>query len=295
MLGGIGAVFQLNDLVVVKIPRDPAEPDHATEQRVFEKIEVHPPHPNLLRSFLRVPGATFLERLPRGDLASLLRDQQTIDPKTQQVLAVTGVLSTDLTFHWMKELASAAAWLENIGLAHGDIRPPNILLDAENHALLCDFDRAVGIGERLDVGTDPFARLLGSEAGEERGSYGKAGARTEQFALGSVLYSLTRGHDLYEKEWFGIDHYCTIMDLLQKREFPPLNHSWADMIIDKCWNAGFTTIKEIEGTFQEQVHGRDRETRDIAWYVERREECEEMIRKGMLDNLADKLLQSTSI
>jgi len=282
-LGGTGLIFQLNEFVVVKIPRDPGEPDHATEQRVSDVLEVHhPPHPNLLQSLLRVPGATFLERLPGGDLASLLRDQQTKDPKTQQVLAVAKVPSTDLTFHWMKELASAAAWLEGIGLAHCDIRPPNILLDADNHAVLCDFDRTIAIGERLEAGMEPFARLLGSEGGGDVGTYGKAGARTEQFAFGSIFYSLTRGYDPYENHWFGADHDITIMDMLQKREFPPLTLSCADTIIRQCWDADFATIKEIESSLLETACRGHRETKAIAWYVTRQEECKEMVRKGSL-------------
>lgn len=72
-LGGTGAIYKLNDFVVVKIPRDPDELDHAAEQRVFDLLGRHSPHPNVVRRFLRIPGATFLELLPGGDLASLLR------------------------------------------------------------------------------------------------------------------------------------------------------------------------------------------------------------------------------
>lgn len=98
----------------------------------------------------------------------------------------------------MRELTSAAAWLESIGLVQGDIRPPNILLDADGHVKLCDFHRAVRIGAQLDAGTEPFAQLLGDEDGHDRGTYGKAGPRTEPFAFNFVLYSMTRGYDMYE-------------------------------------------------------------------------------------------------
>lgn len=173
-LGGIGAVYKLNDFLVVKVPCDPAEPDHATEQRVFDILERYPAHPNVVRSFSRIPGVTFLERLPGGHLASLLRTQQTKNSTTQQVLAVAEVLSLERSFKWMKELTSAAAWLGSIGLVHGDIRPPNIFIDAEDHVKLCDFDRAVKIGDRLDAGTDPFARLLGDEEDPGRGNLWKS-------------------------------------------------------------------------------------------------------------------------
>jgi serine/threonine protein kinase len=162
-LGGIGFVYKLNDSVAVKIPRADNGPDHAIEQAIFERLESHPPHPHVIRSFLRIAGATFLEFLPGGDLASLLWKHQERDPKTQQVLAVLKKQPLELCLRWMKELSSAAAWLEEIGLAHGDIRPPNMLFDSQYHVKLCDFDRCIGVGERLDAGTKPFARLVGDE------------------------------------------------------------------------------------------------------------------------------------
>ncbi|PVH91296.1 hypothetical protein DM02DRAFT_678158 [Periconia macrospinosa] len=286
-LGGIGAIYKLNDFVVMKVPRDPAEPDHATEQRIFDIFERYPAHPNLVRSFLRIPGKTFLERLPGGDLASLLRAQQTRDTSTQQVLVVAKVPSPERTLWWMRELTSAAAWLERIGLVHGDIRPPNILIDAEGHIKLCDFDRVVKIGERLDAGTEPFARLLGDEGGRDRGTYGKAGPRTEQFAIGSVFYSMTRGYDLYENQWFGLDHDRIVMDMLQRREFPAVTRSHEDTIISKCWNGDFVTIQELENATLEIACGpyENAKVESIVWYLQHQEKCKEMVTEGIMATL----------
>ena len=99
---------------------------------------------------------------------------------------------------------------------------------------LGDFDRSVKIGKHLDAGTDPFARLLDDESGQDRGSYGKAGPRTEQFALGSVIYSLVRGYDPYENEWFGEEHGPIFLDKFQMMQFPSFSDSPLDAIIQKC-------------------------------------------------------------
>lgn len=195
---------------------------------------------------------------------------------------VANLPSLELSFRWMRELTSAAAWLEAIGLAHGDIRPPNILMDAKNHVKLCDFDRAINTGEHLDAGTEPFARLLGDEGGPDRGTYGKANARTEQLALGSILYSLTRGHGPYEDQWFGRNHERVMMDKLQQQDFPHLSTSHADVIIQQCWNGVFVTIKQMGEAMLEMYDRQEEkiEVKNEAWYLQRREECDRWFKRA---------------
>ena len=101
------------------------------------------------------------------------------------------------------ELSDAAAWLESLGLLHGDIRPPNLPLDGEYHLKLADFDCVAEIGTSADGSAPPWARVLGPEARSEDGTFGVYGARMEQFAIGSVLYYMTRGYEPYEDEDFG--------------------------------------------------------------------------------------------
>ncbi|DAA75432.1 TPA_exp: hypothetical protein A8136_1829 [Trichophyton benhamiae CBS 112371] len=74
---------------------------------------------------------------------------------------------------WMQQLCETAVALENIGYAHGDINPRNILFDDQDNVRLVDFDHAPKIGEKVEVGEEPY------------------------FALGSVLWYLTRGKELY--------------------------------------------------------------------------------------------------
>ena len=44
------------------------------------------------------------------------------------------------------DLCGAVAWLESLGLVHGDLRPDNLLLDKGDHLKLVDFDCAEEIG-----------------------------------------------------------------------------------------------------------------------------------------------------
>lgn len=115
----------------------------------------------------------------------------------------------------------------------GDLRPSNVLLDARNHLKLVGFDSASAIGAAYAGGQVPYARILGKEAAQEdRGSFGYHGARTEQFAIGSIVYIMTRGYELYD------DQSCRgeqdVVLLLQKKLFPVMSQHKVDMVINIC-------------------------------------------------------------
>jgi serine/threonine protein kinase len=131
----------------------------------------------------------------------------------------------------MMELSGATAWPESLGYAHGDIRPPNLLLDSQDHLKLADFDNTAAVGTPFGVGIAPYARVLGDEGGEDRGSFGFLGPRTEQFAIGSVFYYMIRGYEPYDNGWFGKRQGRITVDLLQKMVFPKTGNSKVDTII----------------------------------------------------------------
>lgn len=168
----------------------------------------------------------FLELLANGTL----RDRMSIS-KPKPVLS------------WMLQLASAAACLERIGYAHGDINPQNILLDAHDKVRLIDFDHAPKTGDSLDVGYEPYVRQHRGPAG---GLFGIAGPATEQFALGSVFWYITRDHELYS-DMEGPEQ----VDLLLDGKFPETDpEDPIDRIIAKCWNGMYPKIVDLVGEIE---------------------------------------------
>ena len=285
--GVTGTVYQLNAFIAVKKARlgEDQESDHANEQRIFELLEKHSPIPHLIRCYYRTSKNTFLELAPNGSVAMLLNKYQQRDTYTKQVLEVMQKIDSQDIHRWIRQLCSATAALERIGLAHGDIRPGNMLLDAQQNLILSDLDRGMEIGEDIAVLSEPFGRLLNGEAGAEAGTYGKASARVETFAIGSVYYTLLRGHEPYETEHWGRNHFVILGEKLQRKEFPPLDDTAADTIIGKCWNGKYRSIselfKDVAGTGRQ--HDSSSEDRDFLRM--RRQECKTMLRNGLVDTL----------
>lgn len=151
---------------------------------------------------------------------------------------------------WMNDLAQAVAFLESLNLAHGDLRPENILLD-RNKLKLSDFDSTAEIGTDFEACMAPYGRILnGNETDQgSRGTFGFLGPRTEQFALGSLYYLINYGFEVYDDRCLTEDpkdHGPKVVDLLQEMEFPKLNGGpLIDDIIDRCWHNKYATIAEL--------------------------------------------------
>jgi len=296
MRGGTGTVYMLNEVVAVKIARsDPdAQQDHANEQAVFRRLEgdLENPTPGLIQCFLQVPGFTFLKLAIHGSLAMYLNARQDRDPDNMdEVWMVWDKIPTSTAHKWMRQLCGAAAGLESMGMCHGDIHLGNVLLDSGWNAILADLDRAGDLGSDLEAVSEPFGRLLNASEGEGAGTYGKASAYTETFALGSICYTLQRGHVPWETERWGPDHDVVLQDMFQNKQFPPLTDSREDTITWRCWNGGYSSVREL----WEEFGGDGRELKDVsACYLQHMrvagiaEECRQILDSGILSPLKER-------
>ncbi|KAK2603968.1 hypothetical protein QQS21_003804 [Conoideocrella luteorostrata] len=288
-LGSTGLVFKLSDAIVVKKSRLGRNNNIADEQRIFAILNRQPLSPYIIQHFHNTQDAIFLEFMPGGNLGTILNDEQVRDESTPRVTRVEKLQLAQDCLRWMRQVAAAAAWLERLGLAHCDIRPANMLLSDARNIRLADFDHARKVGDTLPSLTEPFARLLGDEGGSERGTYGTAGCRTEQFAIGSVAYALTRGHDPYEDEWWGPDHGPICQSKLQNMEFPGLGKGRWDNIIEDCWHGRYESIAQLSGRLSRLDHQCSREVIEQQASVleigSRKQECEMLVQNGVLEKL----------
>ncbi|KAI2011903.1 hypothetical protein LOZ39_004369 [Ophidiomyces ophidiicola] len=250
--GGHLLSYEIHPRIVVKVPKpgDFEREQFRKEVQIYRIFSKHPPCPSLVQPFSYSDSAIFLEYMRDECLSFRIQQNNTRDLQTRLVTSVEKLEPLHLRKEWMNDLAQGVAFLESLNLAHGDLRPENILLD-RNRLKLSDFDCAAKIGECFEACIPPYGRVLGSNESKYglRGSAGLLGPRTEQFALGSLYYLINYGFEVYGDQRLTQDlnnHGSEVVRLLQEMEFPKLDgDARLDEIIDKCWHNKYATIAEL--------------------------------------------------
>jgi serine/threonine protein kinase len=284
--GATGIVYKVNSLIVVKCPTIEGHKDFVKENQIFDILTRHPPCPELVASFLRFDNGNFLEYMPGFSLSERLQRHQIRDPKSTWVLSVQSLEPLSLRKIWMKALAEGIAWLESLGLAHGDLKPENVLVDKQDRVKIGDFDCTNFIGSEFEACIPPYGRLLGSEAGPKEGTAGKLGARTEQFALGSIFYYINYGVEVYDDQDFGEDHGPVIVERLQRMMFPKLDSNPVlDSIIDDCWHGRFQSVAALSEDISQQCDLRNYSSQAMSpeEFAAHRTYCLQLVKGGILN------------
>ena len=194
-------------------------------------------------------------------LCSRIQNNHIRDPQTSVVTKVEKLEPLSLRKKWMNDLAHAVAFLESLNLAHGDLRPENILLDRDR-IKLSDFDCTAEIGTDFDACMAPYGRILNSHESDQGrcGSSGVLGPRNGQFALGSLFYLINYGFEVYGDRCLTEDpteHGPKVVDFLQNMKFPQLDGDpLIDQIIKKCWYNKYATISELAAYTETMLSGR---------------------------------------
>jgi serine/threonine protein kinase len=253
-VGGHSVLLLISEDIAAKVSLKPGDAHLRHEQTIFELLN-QKSCPSIIRIFLRYPDVTFMQLLRNG----------TLYQRMSMVHKPVPIL------RWMRQLADAVACVESLGYAHGDINPRNILFGDDDELKLIDFDHALDIGADLDVGEAPYVRA--QKVGSEGGTFGVAGPATEQFALGSIFWYITRGTELYA-ELEGSERVNRLID----GQFPPTDpQDPIDNIIKNCWNGSFASIsdlsKDIRGISTLSDPGLEI-TRCSDTYIEKKKKCE---------------------
>ncbi|KAJ5585416.1 uncharacterized protein N7459_005216 [Penicillium hispanicum] len=250
--GGISFVYEVHPRIVVKVPKSGEfeRQQFDKELEIYQTFSQKPPCPSIVQCFFFSSSGIFLEYMRDMSLSSRIQNNHTRDQQTMVITSVEKLEPLPLRKEWMNDLAQAVAFLESLNLAHGDLRPENILLD-RNRLKLSDFDCTAKIGTNHEACMAPYSRFLNSAESDqgECGTAGFLGRRTEQFALGSLYYLINYGFEVYGDRCLTGDPYehgPKVVDLLQNMEFPKLDgNPLIDDIIDKCWHNKYVTVSEL--------------------------------------------------
>ncbi|KAJ5142566.1 protein kinase-like protein [Penicillium bovifimosum] len=289
--GGISFVYQVSPGVVVKIPQDDdfARQQFCNELQIYKTFSQQAACAFIVQCFYSTNEGIFLEHM-----------KNEIDRKTDVVTSVNRLEPLHLRLAWMNSVTQAIAFLETLNLAHGDLRPDNILLDGNLRIKVTDFDYTAPFGTPFLVCQEPSGRTLReNEPGydvEEAYGAGLLGPRTEQFALGSIYYFINYGMEVYGDKILTSDprnRYIKMSELLQDMQFPVIDCDPIGDLISKCWHNQFPTIASLamatEKLLEEQVTEETNSDADTSKNAASTKElCQELEKRGLFGFLRSK-------
>jgi hypothetical protein len=194
--GGMGVVYRAYDLrlkrtVALKLVTPELALDERFKERFVRETELTMAleHPNVvpIHDAGDVEGRLYLAmRLVEGtDLRALLAREGALEPA--RALAICG------------QVANALDAAHRKGLAHRDVKPSNVLLDANEHVYLADFgltrrleEQGVRAGEGRSVGTPAYLAPEQIEGTQVDG-------RADVYSLGCVLFECLTGTVPYRR------------------------------------------------------------------------------------------------
>ncbi len=95
---------------------------------------------------------------------------------------------------WVRQIAEALAYAHDQGVIHRDVKPANVLLDADGRPHVMDFGLAREVNADTSSGLTMSGDLLGTPTymspEQASGRQERIGPATDQFSLGVVLYQL---------------------------------------------------------------------------------------------------------
>jgi serine/threonine protein kinase len=201
--GGLGDAFRARDTVhgrTVVIKRVP--PDLAADEAWLSRLRdacaavasVSHPGVAMLYECTTRDGETFLsQEFVSGQSLTALLAGRPLNPRRAIEIAI--------------EVADALASLHSASLTHGDLRPNTVFVTQKGHVKLVDAGLAAFTGggrTRRLAASDPSA-IAASDAGVVRylspeQALGQTGdARSDLFALGSILYEMLTGKPAFDR------------------------------------------------------------------------------------------------
>lgn len=194
------------------------------ESRILQRLGKHP---RIIEFKGEHDDGLLLEYAPNGSLEKHLQETQV--PIKEKIRIA-------------KETAEGVAYAHQSNVLICDIHVRNILLDAEFHIKLCDFQ-----GRLLSHDGEVLISGGASENAESfmpRGDKEFADVKTDIFALGSTIYYTITGHRPFP-QYDTIDDEAKFEELYRKGHFPPLDVGVGGEVVRNCWGGKYESTGEV--------------------------------------------------
>ncbi|CAG8391186.1 unnamed protein product [Penicillium salamii] len=289
--GSDAHIYHVTPTIVVKTVRPGRTPEQDAaghpflkEIALFKKLNERQDRcQDIVEYFLILPDHLFLSYCTNRAIAPRLFERQERE-KTRNgirgcLIRVKEYEDPTLVARWIQQLTSALEHVEKLGFCHNDLHASNCLLDENLNLKLTDFGRATTVGQFLEGVLAP--RAMPILAGSLKGTYGLCSTRTEQFAVGTLLYFMLYGHEPYDDVELSASEWDRRFGSM---EFAELSRNEVlDGLISACWHNVYPTMALL-------AYDCKRKTKDMVSEAEdslidsgkEKKTCEALVRRGLL-------------
>lgn len=196
------------------------------EKEAYERFTARGHPPTILKYYgidKEDPAGIVLELAERGNLYKYRWDS-------------TRVLNMPPThddfYRWTRQAVEALVVVHSCNILHCDIHCVNFLLDEDLNLKVADF-AASSIEGRKPNSLYRLTHQLYIKGIDRK----EISVASDIFALGSAIYYMVAGHDLYVPELNHTRDREGIRRRIREKEFPD--------VIAKCWNSEYGSMKEV--------------------------------------------------
>lgn len=223
--GGECFIGLIDQTTVLKYPCVPG--DHDSIRIEARLLDVLGDHPRIATSRGLTEHGLLLQRASNGSLHDYITLQSSI-PLERKLL-------------WCKQAAQAISYIHGKYIIHCDINLRNFLLDKDLNLLLADFQGMLKSADGTTLLDGLSRECSKSFMPRDHGDY--ACVKTDLFALGSAIYFIITGHEVFPE----LDSWEDDEEILSRFQngLCPMDKHVCYRVAEKCWKQQYQSADDV--------------------------------------------------